>query len=157
MPTITPFLWFDTQAEDAARFYVGVFPNSRITTISHYGEAGPRPAGLVMTVAFELDGKPFIALNGGPHWKINEAISLLIDCADQAEVDRYWEALTADGGKTHACGWLTDKFGVTWQVVPRGFIDLVTSPDPVIAARAMAAMQQMIKLDIGALRRAVQG
>ncbi|MEA1647720.1 VOC family protein [Nitrospirillum sp. BR 11164] len=157
MPNITPFLWFDTQAEDAARFYVGIFPNSRITTISHYGEAGPRPAGLVMTVAFELDGKPFIALNGGPHWKINEAISFVIDCADQAEVDRYWEVLTADGGKPHACGWLTDKFGVTWQVVPSGFIDLVTSPDPIIARRAMTAMQQMIKLDIDALRRAVNG
>ncbi|MEA1672316.1 VOC family protein [Nitrospirillum sp. BR 11163] len=157
MPNINPFLWFDTQAEDAARFYVSVFPNSHITTISHYGESGPRPAGMVMTVAFELDGKPFIALNGGPHWKINEAISFVIDCADQGEVDRYWETLTADGGKTHACGWLTDKFGVTWQVVPTGFIELVTSPDPVTAARAMDAMRQMIKLDIGALRRAVEG
>ncbi|MBB6252748.1 VOC family protein [Nitrospirillum iridis] len=157
MPKLTPFLWFDHEAEDAARFYLGVFPNSRITTISHYGESGPGPAGTVMTVAFELDGKAFVALNGGPHYQINGAISFVIDCATQAEVDRYWDLLTADGGKTHACGWLTDKFGVTWQVVPDGFIELVTSPDPVTATRAMAAMREMIKLDIDALRRAVEG
>jgi predicted 3-demethylubiquinone-9 3-methyltransferase (glyoxalase superfamily) len=156
MPNITPFLWFDHEAEDAVRFYIDVFPNSRITTLSHYGEQGPGPAGSVMTVAFELDGKPFVALNGGPHYKINGAISFVIDCADQAEVDRYWDVLTADGGQTHACGWLTDKFGVTWQVVPAGFVELVTSPDPVKAGRAMDAMRQMIKLDIGALRRAVE-
>ncbi|WP_044561867.1 VOC family protein [Azospirillum sp. B4] len=157
MPKLSPFLWFDTQAEDAARFYIDVFPNSRITAISHYGENSPGPIGTVMTVAFELDGKPFTALNGGPHYEINGAISFVIDCATQAEVDRYWDLLSADGGKVHACGWLTDKFGVTWQVVPDGFVELVTSPDPVTAARAMAAMRQMIKLDIDALRRAVAG
>ncbi|MDE1146991.1 MAG: VOC family protein [Azospirillaceae bacterium] len=154
MPAITPFLWFDTVAEDAARFYVGIFPNSRITTIARYGEAGPRPADMVMTVSFALDGKPFMALNGGPHWKINEAVSFVIDCATQADVDRYWDVL-GDGGRIHACGWLTDRFGVTWQVVPSGFIDLITDPDPARAAKAMKAMQEMIKLDLAALRRAV--
>ena len=159
MPQINPFLWFDTQAQEAANFYVAVFPNSRITGVSHYGEGGPGPAGGVMTVGFELDGKPFTALNGGPHFQFNEAVSFVIHCGDQAEVDRYWNALTADGGKEVQCGWLKDKYGLSWQVVPDVLLDLIADPDKAKAKakRVMAAMMQMVKLDIAQLKAAAEG
>jgi predicted 3-demethylubiquinone-9 3-methyltransferase (glyoxalase superfamily) len=153
MPSIRPCLWFDTEGEEAARFYTSVFPNSRIVEVAHYGEAGPREAGTVMTVAFELDGKPFLALNGGPGFTFNEAISLQIDCESQEEVDRYW-AVLAEGGEEGPCGWLKDRFGVSWQVVPTRFEELITDPDPGVSQRAMAAMLQMRKLDIAALEEA---
>ena len=154
MSTITPFLWFDTEAEEAAQLYTTLFPNSRITEVSRYGESGPREAGLVMTVAFELDGQRFVALNGGPEHQITEAVSLVVDCADQAEVDRYWNALTADGGEEGPCGWLKDRFGLSWQITPTRLIELITDPDPEKAQRAMAAMLQMRKIDIAEIERA---
>jgi len=154
MPTITPCLWFDTQAEDAATFYVSVFKNSRIVSTSHYGEAGPREAGMVLTVQFELDGQPFTALNGGPEFTFDEAISFQIDCTSQDDVDYYWERLTADGGQDGPCGWVKDKFGVSWQVVPDELEKLLADPDQGRAQRAMAAMLQMRKIDIAAVREA---
>ncbi len=156
MPAITPNLWFDTEGEEAAEFYVSVFPNSKITNVSRYGEAGPRPAGMVMTVDFELDDKPFTALNGGPDFTFNEALSLLIDCVDQDEVDHYWEKL-GEGGEHGPCGWLKDKYGVSWQVVPAALQELVGDPDPGRSQRAMAAMLTMSKIDVEALHRAADG
>jgi predicted 3-demethylubiquinone-9 3-methyltransferase (glyoxalase superfamily) len=157
MPTITPCLWFDTEAEAASAFYTSVFPNSRITEITHYGEAGPRPAGTVLTVVFELDGRPFTALNGGPEFPLTEAVSFQIDCADQAEVDHYWEALTADGGEQGVCGWLKDQFGLSWQVVPRRLTELIADPDPERARRAMEAMLAMRKIVIADVEAAAEG
>ncbi|MFI7481449.1 VOC family protein [Kocuria sp. M1R5S2] len=154
MTTLTPCLWFDTEAQDAANFYISVFPNSRITDITHYGEAGPRPADMVLTVEFELDGHPFTALNGGPEFSFTEAVSFQIDCADQAEVDRYWDALTADGGQEDMCGWLKDKYGLSWQVVPRRLVELLADPDPERAQRAMAAMMPMRKIIVADLEAA---
>lgn len=156
MPKIRPNLWFDDEAEDAAAFYVSVFENSRIVNVTHYTDAGPRPAGTVMTVEFELDGQSFVAINGGPQFTFDEAISLEIECADQAEVDLYWERLT-DGGTEGPCGWLKDRYGLSWQVVPRGMEELLGGDDPQGAARAMQAMFGMKKLDIAALRRAADG
>ena len=153
---ITPCLWFDTRAEEAANYYVSVFKNSRIVNVSHYGEAGPREAGMVLTVEFELDGEPFTALNGGPEFTFDEAISLLIDCADQAEVDYYWDKLT-EGGEESQCGWLKDRFGLSWQVVPVGWETLLTGPDRAGADRAMQAMYGMKKLDLAALQAAFDG
>jgi predicted 3-demethylubiquinone-9 3-methyltransferase (glyoxalase superfamily) len=153
---ITPFLWFDTEAEDAANFYTSVFPNSRILAVTHYGEAGPRPAGMVMTVAFELNGQRFTGLNAGPEPKFNHGVSFVINCENQDEVDRYWELLT-DGGQEVACGWLTDRFGLSWQVVPEGLIELITDADPERAQRATEAMLSMTKLDLEAVRRAADG
>ena len=150
MPKITPCLWFDTDGEDAAKFYTSVFPNSRIVDVAHYGEAGPREAGTVMAVRFELDGKEFIALNGGPEFTFDEAISFQIDCGDQDEVDRYWEALS-EGGEEGPCGWLKDRFGLSWQVVPSQLFELLGDPDQEKAQRVMAAMLQMRKLEIGPL------
>lgn len=150
MPRITPTLWFDTQGEEAATFYVSVFPNSKITNVTHYGDAGPRPAGTVMTVEFELDGQPYLALNGGPQFTFNEALSLTIDCADQEEVDHYWTKLS-EGGEEGPCGWLKDQFGLSWQVVPAALDELVSDPDPARAQRAMAAMLGMHKIDVAAL------
>ncbi len=154
MPTLTPCLWFDTQAEDAATFYISVFKNSRIVATSHYGEAGPREAGMVLTVQFELDGQPFTALNGGPEFTFDEAISFQIDCTSQDDVDYYWERLTADGGQDGPCGWVKDKFGVSWQIVPDELEKLLADPDQGRAQRAMAAMLQMRKIDIAAVREA---
>ena len=151
--TITPFLWFDTEAEEAAAFYTSVFPNSRITEVSHYGEAGPREPGLVMTVSFELDGRPFVGLNGGPDFSFNEAVSFQIACASQEEVDRYWSVLT-EGGEEGPCGWLKDRFGLSWQVVPTRLFELLADPDPARAQRAMACMLGMKKLDIAVLEQA---
>jgi predicted 3-demethylubiquinone-9 3-methyltransferase (glyoxalase superfamily) len=154
MTTITPCLWFDTQAQEAANFYITVFPDSRITGITHYGEAGPRPADMVLTVEFELDGNPFTALNGGPEFSFSHAVSFQIDCADQAEVDRYWQALTADGGQEDMCGWLKDRYGLSWQVVPRRLVELLADPDPARAQRAMAAMMPMRKIVIAEIEAA---
>ncbi len=154
MPGITPWLWFDGQAEEAANFYVSVFPNSTITDVSRNGDAGPGQPGTVLTVTFELDGHPFAGLNGGPEFHFTEAVSFQIDCADQAEVDRYWERLIADGGEESMCGWLRDRYGVSWQVVPRQLGQLLDDPDRGRAARAMQAMLGMRKLDVAALQAA---
>lgn len=156
MPKLTPCIWFDSDGEDAAALYTSVFPNSRITEVTRYPEGSMRPAGSVMTVAFELDGQPFTALNGGPQFRPNEAISFQIDCGDQTEVDHYWDALTADGGEPGPCGWVKDRFGVSWQVVPRRLIELVTDPDPGRAQRATDAMLKMGKIEIAELERAAE-
>jgi predicted 3-demethylubiquinone-9 3-methyltransferase (glyoxalase superfamily) len=153
MPKITPWLWFDTEGEEAASFYVSIFPNSRITDISRYGSAGPRPEGTVMTVSFELDGLRFVALNGGPEFTFNEAISFQVDCKDQDEVDLYWSKL-AEGGEEGPCGWLKDKFDVSWQIVPAALPRLLGDPDPARAQRAMKAMLGMKKIEIAELERA---
>jgi predicted 3-demethylubiquinone-9 3-methyltransferase (glyoxalase superfamily) len=159
---ITPCLWFDDQAEDAAKFYTSIFKDSKITSISHYGEAGKeihgRPPGSVMVVAFELNGQSFTALNGGPIFKFNEAISFQIDCATQEEVDYYWEKLTPGGDPScQQCGWLKDKFGVSWQVEPTILSKLINDPDTVKSQRAFQAMLQMKKLDIAGLKKAFAG
>ena len=159
---LVPCLWFDSQAEDAARFYVGIFPNSRINTVTRYGNAGKeihgREAGSVMTVEFELNGQPFTALNGGPHFKFNEAVSFQIMCRSQDEIDRYWEKLGAGGDPAaQQCGWLKDRYGLSWQVVPEGMEEMFKDPGSPGAERAMNAMLQMKKLDIAALREAYEG
>ena len=159
---ISPCLWFDGQAEEAARFYVSVFKKGKITAITRYPEVGQeihhRPAGSVMTVEFVLNGLPFLALNGGPQFKFNEAISLMILCDTQAEIDYYWEKLSEGGDPSvQACGWLKDKFGLSWQVVPSGMDEMLADPQSEGASRAMTAMLQMKKLDIAALRRAYEG
>jgi predicted 3-demethylubiquinone-9 3-methyltransferase (glyoxalase superfamily) len=156
MPKITPNLWFDTQGEEAAEFYVSVFPNSKITNVSYYGEAGPGPAGTVLTVDFVLDGQEYIAINGGPLFTFDEAISFLINCADQEEIDYYWTRLT-EGGQESQCGWLKDKFGLSWQVVPADYNDLMNDPDRGRAERAMRAVLGMKKLDIAAINAAADG
>jgi predicted 3-demethylubiquinone-9 3-methyltransferase (glyoxalase superfamily) len=150
---ISPFLWFDGQAEDAARFYISIFRNSKILKTTRYGEAGPGPKGTVMTVKFELDGLEFIALNGGPHFKFSEAISFSIDCETQQEIDDYWQKLSA-GGEEGPCGWLKDKFGVSWQVNPTILDEMLSDPDPQKAARVMQAMLKMKKMNIADLERA---
>jgi len=150
---ITPCLWFNTEGEQAATFYTGIFDNSRITSVTHYGSAGPRPEGMVLTVEFELAGQPFTALNGGPEFSFNEALSLQINCEDQAEVDHFWEKL-CDGGEPGPCGWLKDKFGVSWQIVPTRMVELITDPDVERAQRAMKAMLGMGKIDIAEIERA---
>ena len=157
MPRITPNLWFDTNALEAAEFYVSVFPNSRVGTISHYAEGAPMPEGTVLTVNFELDGQEYTGINGGPMFQFDEAISLLINCKDQEEVDYYWSTLTADGGEESQCGWLKDKFGLSWQVVPTGWEDMFTSGDAAANKRAMDAMYGMKKLDLAALQAAFDG
>jgi len=156
MPRITPNLWFDTESLDAAEFYVSVFPNSEIRNVSHYGDAGPREAGMVLTVDFVLDGQEFTAINGGPEFTFDEAVSFLINCAGQDEVDHYWSRLT-EGGEESQCGWLKDRFGVSWQVVPAEMGELMSDPDPARANRAMQAMLGMKKLDLAALRAAADG
>ena len=153
---ITSCLWFDGQAEEAAKFYVAIFKNSRITAVSRYGDAGPGPKGSVMTVAFELDGQSFVGLNGGPTFKFTEAISMIVHCETQAEVDYYWEKLSI-GGQPGRCAWLKDKFGVSWQVVPDALIELMQDKDAAKSARVMQAMLQMTKIDIAGLRRAYEG
>jgi predicted 3-demethylubiquinone-9 3-methyltransferase (glyoxalase superfamily) len=154
MPDIVPCLWFDTQAEEAAHFYVSIFPNSKVTGVEYYGDAGPRPAGTVITAEFELDGKPFLALNGGPEFTFDEAVSMQVLCADQAEVDHYWNSLTADGGQESQCGWLKDRFGFSWQIVPTRLTQLLKDPDPGRARRAMEAMLRMRKIVIADLENA---
>ena len=160
MQRITPFLWFDHQAEEAANFYVSIFRSSRIQGVTRYDEEGAkaagRPKGSVMTVAFELDGQEFTALNGGPLFKFTEAMSLVVKCETQEEVDHFWERLSA-GGQEVQCGWLKDKFGLSWQVVPTALVEMLQDKDPQKAKRVMAAMLKMIKIDIAALKRAYEG
>lgn len=156
MPRITPNLWFDTEAEEAAEFYCSIFPNSRIVSKAHHNEAGPREVGMVMTVEFELDGQRVVAINGGPDFSFTEALSLEITCEDQAEIDHYWERLS-DGGEEGPCGWLKDRYGLSWQVTPKGIEELFADDDPARAARAMKAMFGMRKLDVAALRAAADG
>jgi predicted 3-demethylubiquinone-9 3-methyltransferase (glyoxalase superfamily) len=156
MPRITPNLWFDTESEEAAEFYVSVFPNSEITTVTRYGEAGPRQAGMVLTVEFVLDGQEYVAINGGPQFSFSEAISLMVNCADQDEVDYYWGALS-DGGEEGPCGWLKDRYGLSWQVCPAGMAELLNDPDQARGQRAMKAMLGMSKIDLAALQAAAQG
>lgn len=153
MQKITPFLWFDNQAEEAMNFYVSIFKNSKVLSVSRYGEGAPASKGTVMTANFELDGQVFTALNGGPMFKFSPATSFVVHCETQAEVDYYWDKLGA-GGKPNQCAWLDDKFGVTWQIVPNILIELLSDPDPVKAGRVMQAMMQMTKIDIAALQQA---
>jgi predicted 3-demethylubiquinone-9 3-methyltransferase (glyoxalase superfamily) len=156
MGKITPCLWFDTQAEEAAQFYTSIFENSRILDVSHYGEGAPRPAGTVLTVNFELNGQEFVALNGGPEFTFNEAVSFQVSCADQDEVDQFWSKLT-EGGEEGPCGWLKDRYGLSWQIIPTRLNELISDPDPERSQRAMQAMLQMQKIDIAALERAAAG
>jgi predicted 3-demethylubiquinone-9 3-methyltransferase (glyoxalase superfamily) len=150
---ITPFLWFDHQAEEAAKFYASIFPNSKIVKMTRYGKNGPGPAGSVMTVEFQLDGLTLVALNGGPVFKFTEAVSFVVNCQSQEEVNRYWEKLSA-GGTEVQCGWLKDKFGLSWQIVPTVLPELLSDPDPAKSARVMKVMMTMKKLDIAALEKA---
>ncbi len=153
MQKITPCLWFDTEGEEAARFYTSVFPNSRIVDVARYGSAGPRPEGTVMTVSFELDGQTFVALNGGPEFTFNEAISFQVSCETQEEVDAFWSSLS-EGGEEGPCGWLKDRFGVSWQIVPTALPRLLSDPDRERSQRVMEAMLKMGKIEIDALERA---
>lgn len=153
MQKITPFLWFDNQAEEAVNFYVSLFKNSKINTTKRYGDAGPGPKGSVMIVSFQLEGQAFIALNGGPSFKFTPALSLYVDCETQEEVDQLWEKLSA-GGRKDRCGWLQDKYGLSWQIIPRALQQLMGDPDPKKSASVMQAMLQMDKIDIAALKRA---
>ena len=153
MQKITPFLWYDSQAEEAANFYTSIFQNSRIGTISRCGDAGPGPQGAVLSVTFELDGQEFIALNGGPQFKFTPAISLFVNCETQAEVDELWEKLSA-GGQKSRCGWLQDKYGLSWQIIPTALGQLLGDPDPKKSSRVMRAMLQMEKIDVDRLQQA---
>ena len=153
MSPITPCLWFDTEGEAAANFYTFIFPNSKIVDVARYGSAGPRPEGTVMTVTFELDGLKFVALNGGPEFTFSEAISFQVPCETQEEVDAYWSKLS-EGGEEGPCGWLKDKFGLSWQIVPTALFELLADPDPEKSQRVMAAMLKMKKIDIDELERA---
>ncbi len=154
MNKITPFLWFDTQAEEAMNLYISLFKNSKVISVSHNGEGGRMPAGTVFSVTFELDGQTVMAMNAGPEFKFTEAISFFVSCETQAEVDDIWEKLTADGGEEGQCGWLKDKFGLSWQIVPNGLGEALGNPDPEKAKRAMQAMLKMKKLDLEALKQA---
>ena len=156
MQKITPFLWFDSNAEEAANFYTSIFKNSRILNVARYGEAGPGPKGSAMTVTFQLEGQQFIALNGGPHYTFSPAISFFVNCETQAEVDEFWNKLSA-GGKEVQCGWLQDKFGVSWQIIPNALMELMSDKDPVKSQRVFKAMLQMTKIDIEGLKRAYRG
>jgi predicted 3-demethylubiquinone-9 3-methyltransferase (glyoxalase superfamily) len=153
---LTPCLWFDTEGEEAARFYTSVFPNSRVLDTARYGAGGPRPAGTVMTVTFELDGQKFVALNGGPHYTFNEAVSFQVSCESQDEVDAFWSKLS-EGGEEGPCGWLKDRFGLSWQIVPTRLSELLTDPDPARSQRAMEAMLKMKKIEIAVLEQAAAG
>lgn len=156
MPVIRTSLWFDTQALDAARYYVSVFPNAKITDVSYWGPENPERNGSPLEVLFELDGRQFSAINGGPSFTLDAAVSIQVYCADQAEVDHYWEAL-GSGGEEVQCGWLTDRYGLSWQVIPQRLVELMTDPDPQRAQRAKQAMLAMVKLDIAALEAAADG
>jgi predicted 3-demethylubiquinone-9 3-methyltransferase (glyoxalase superfamily) len=156
MPKITPFLWFDTQAEEAANFYVSLFPNSKITSVTRYPEGGPRPAGMAMTVSFVLDGQAFTALNGGPQYSFDNAVSFVIPTQDQGETDHYYDSLL-DGGVEHACGWVQDRYGLAWQITPNRLMELLSGSDKVKAGRVMGAMMTMKKIDIAALDAAAAG
>lgn len=154
---ITPYLWFDGNAEEAATFYTGIFPDSRVTHVVRWGEGGPYPAGTALNVVFELAGQTLIGLNGGPRYRHSPAFSLFVSCEDQAEVDVLWEKLLAGGGKPTACGWLDDRFGLSWQVIPRALMELMGDPDPQKAGRVAQAMMKMQKIDVAALHRAHAG
>ncbi len=156
MPKITPWMWFDTQAEEAATFYTSVFENSRVLEITRYGKAGPRPEGTVMTVSFELDGQQFVGLNGGPEFEFNEAISFQVSCETQAEVDHFWRRLS-EGGEEGACGWVKDRYGVWWQIVPTRLVELVNDPDPETSENVVRAILQMKKIDVATLEEAAAG
>jgi predicted 3-demethylubiquinone-9 3-methyltransferase (glyoxalase superfamily) len=156
MQKIHPFLWFNNNAEEAMNFYLSIFKNSKVLTITRYGDAGPGPKGTVMTAEFELDGEKFVALNGGPHFKFTEAVSFVVDCQSQEEVDYFWERLSA-GGEKSRCGWLKDKFGLSWQVVPTILGELMSNKDPEKSKRVMEAMLQMDKIEIEPLKRASEG
>jgi predicted 3-demethylubiquinone-9 3-methyltransferase (glyoxalase superfamily) len=153
---IQTFLWYDNQAEEAAKFYCSIFKNSKVTHVSRYGDAGPGPKGSAMVVAFELDGQTFNALNGGPHFKFTPAISLLVNCEGQKEVDELWDKLV-EGGRPSQCGWLEDKYGLSWQIIPKQLGQLMSDPDPVKSKRVMEAMLQMVKIDVAKLERAHRG
>ena len=153
MQKITPFLWFDHQAEEAMNFYTSIFKNSKKGQVSRYGEGAPVPKGTVMTAQFEIEGQPFIALNGGPHYKPTPAISFLVDCKTQEEVDHLWSSLS-DGGQPLQCGWITDKFGITWQIIPSILTELMSDKDPQKSQRVVKAMMHMVKIDIEGLKRA---
>lgn len=157
MPKITPFLWYDTQAEEAAKFYTSIFPNSRITKVKRFEETGPSGTETVTVVEFELDGQRFQAMSAGPLFKFNESISMVVDCKSQEEVDYYWEKLTSGGGAESACGWLKDKYGLSWQITPTALIEMMNDPDEAKAKRAMGAMLKMKKIDIAEVKRAVEG
>jgi predicted 3-demethylubiquinone-9 3-methyltransferase (glyoxalase superfamily) len=156
MQTINPCLWFDTQALEAANFYLSVFKNSKLGKVSYYGEGAPLPKGTVLTVTFQLDGQDFMALNGGPVFKFNEAISFIVNCETQAEIDDYWKKLSA-GGQEVQCGWLKDKYGLSWQIVPTALGQMMSDKDPAKANRAMQALMKMVKLDINGLQKAYNG
>lgn len=157
MQKITPFFWFDGNAEEAVAFYTSIFKNSKTIAVSHYSEAGPMPAGTVLTIQFEIEGQEFIALNGGPHYKLTPAISLSVNCETQAEIDDLWEKLLASGGQPMQCGWLTDRFGLSWQIVPSIIMEFMQDRDPAKARRTAEAMFKMVKLDIAALKKAYAG
>jgi predicted 3-demethylubiquinone-9 3-methyltransferase (glyoxalase superfamily) len=157
MQKITPFLWYDDKAEEAAKFYCSVFKDSKVLSVARYGDAGPGPKGSVMVVEFQIEGQEFVALNAGPRFKFTEAISFVINCKTQEEVDYFWEKLTADGGAESMCGWLKDKYGLSWQVVPTILTELMKDKDPAKAQRVMQAMLQMKKIDIPTLKRAYEG
>lgn len=154
MPKITPFLWFDNQAEEAAKFYTSVFKNSKMGEVRRYGDAGPGPKGSVMTASFSIEGVEFTALNAGPLFKFNESVSFVVHCKTQAEVDEYWSKLTADGGQESQCGWLKDKFGLSWQITPDRLLELISDKDVAKSQRAMQAMMQMQKIDIAKIEQA---
>lgn len=157
MDKITPFLWYNNEAEEAAKLYVSVFKNSKITHVRRWGPGGPAPEGSVLGVEFEIEGRAFFAFNGGQHESFNNSISLFVSCADQAEVDRIWNQLTSDGGAPVQCGWLKDKFGVAWQIIPDRLMELLYSTDREASKRAVAAMMQMVKIDVAELERAAKG
>ena len=156
MQKITPFLWYDNQAEEAANFYVSIFKNSKVGHIAYYGESGPGPKGMVMTVQFYLDGQEFTALNAGPIFKFNESVSFVVNCETQDEVDYYWEKLLQGGGQESQCGWLKDKFGLSWQIVPTALFEMLHDKDTAKTERVMKAVMEMVKLDINALHQAAQ-
>lgn len=156
MQKITPYLWFDNQAEEAANFYTSIFDNSKIVEVQRYGEGGPAPAGTAMIVNFELEGQRFVGLNGGPQYKFSEAISFFVSCQTQAEVDEFWEKLSSEGGEEGVCGWLKDRYGVSWQIIPTALTELLSDPDPEKAGRVMQAMLQMKKIEIEGLRQAYE-
>lgn len=156
MQKVTPFLWYESQAEEAAKYYTTIFKNSKITEMMRCGDAGPGPKGSVLTIGFEIDGQPVTAINGGPHYKLNPSFSFVVHCDSQEEVDYYWDKL-GDGGKPMQCGWLEDKFGLSWQIAPDKMLELLSSSDTEKAGRAMGAMMQMVKLDINKIQAAYDG
>jgi predicted 3-demethylubiquinone-9 3-methyltransferase (glyoxalase superfamily) len=156
MQKITPFLWFDNNAEEAMNFYVSIFKNSKIGAVSRYGDAGPGPKGSVMSATFVLEGQEFMALNGGPHFKFTPAISLFVNCETQEEVDEIWDKFLSGGGKADQCGWLKDKYGLSWQIIPKALGEMLNDPDPEKSQRVMKAMMQMVKIDVQALKQAYE-